>query len=713
MLAFSEISLSFKNARDVKTFPGLERVWAYLEQRGIDRLTVDLCGLHVMQAVELIAAARRSPAINGVDNRAAIVFPHYRLGDLQSPMEWWSARLVPLADPQGLRVVASFGDLVDPVRAGSAKLGKMFCPPNEAPHAYLPPVYPWKDLCRGQRVFIHESALKALNGALLGAASVGLNGVWGWGSRKHQIALIAELRDLPWRALELQPVIVYDSNAWDNWQVQAAEAGLAGRLFEITGRMAFALRVPKPAGGGDEGFDDFRMRVGDAAARAFLEGPGVEISVNEIELMKLELNSLVCVVRSMGLVAEQGTATVMSGGTFTNLNYAHYTATVEDGERLRQVNVPKLWLADPRRAEVERLEYAPGDGRLIRGGTGLPLLNTWRGMGCDPEPGDVDQWLDLLVNGVPDARLRQWLIAWMAYPLQNPGRKTTTYPLVFGPSGVGKNLVFKPLHHIYGDNAVLIGKENILSSFNSVYANKQLIHLDELQRARGDGEDQVTQKVKMLTTGEKMVVNQKGVAEYTVRNVAALAITSNYWDCIKLDADDRRATVIRWDPVGSGGVDRRGDQAYWTRYVRWVEGGGFRAVYQWLLDQDLSEFDPAAWAPETPWKEQVKEATMSEQAVWVKDLWDNPDAVLGLGELSKSVFTAKELCVLCYAKAEADITSGAVRSMGAELRNRGFRQAGDGKAIRRPGGGMERWWVVRMRSGEWTASDVANHLKRR
>ena len=709
MLAFSEISLSFKNERDVKKFPGLEKVWEYLAARGIDRYTADACGLHVMQAVELIAAARRSPSVNAADNRAAVVFPHYRLGDLASPLEWWSARLVPIGDPGGLRVVASFGDLVDTTR--SVKWGKMFCPPNEAPHGYLPPIYPWKSLVKGQRVFIHESALKALNGAMLGEASVGLNGVWGWSSRKHQIALIEELRDLPWKALELQPVIVYDSNSWDNWQVQAAEAGLAGKLFEITGRMAFALRVPKPPGGGDEGFDDFRVRVGDSAAREFLAGEGEPISVNEIELMKMELNSLVCVVRGMGVVAEQGTATLMSGGTFTNLNYAHYTAMIEEGERVRQVNVPKLWLADSRRAEVERLEYAPGEGRLIRGDSGLPLLNTWRGMGCDPEPGDVDLWLDLLVNGVPDEALRQWLIGWMAYPLQNPGRKLTTYPLVFGPSGVGKNLFFKPLHHIYGDNAVMIGKESILSSFNSVYANKQFIHLDELQRARGDGEDQVTQKVKMLTTGEKMVVNTKGVPEYTVRNVANMVITSNYWDCIKLDSDDRRACVIRWDPAGAGGVDRRGDQDYWKSYVSWVENGGYRAVYAWLLEQDIRGFDPAAWAPETEWKQQVKEATMAPIDSWVSDLWSDPDGVLGGAFISKPLFTAKELCVLYLGCSEIEVSPIKSKLMADALRNKGFKLANGGKMLRRDGANPATFWVIRRRSEEWGQAASAHALK--
>jgi hypothetical protein len=709
MLSFAEISLSFKNARDEKKFIGLDKVWQYLEARGVSRATADACGLHIMQAVELIAAARRSPDVRAADNRAAVVFPHYRMGAMDEPIEWWSARLVSLADPaKELRVVASFGDLVDQSKIKTP--GKMFCPPNEYPHAYLPPIYDWSKLQRGQRVYIHESAIKSINGAVLDTASVGLNGVWGWRSKKHSIALVEEMRDLPWKALELNPVIVFDSNANDNWQVQEAESRLAAKIYELTGRMASALRVPKGPENTDQGFDDYRVRVGDVAAREFLDGAGTIIDINEIELMKIELNTLVCVVRSMGAIAEQRTATVMGSNTFTGVNYAHYTSEIEDDNgRSRTVNVPRLWLADARRAEVEKLEYLPGAPRLVPSRTReLPNLNTWNASDLLPESGDVDAWLELLVSGVPDEDMQQWLIAWCAYPLQNLGKKMASYPLVFGPSGTGKNLFFKPLHAIYGHNAVLIGKEQILSNFNSVYAQKQFVHIDELQRAKGD--DAVTQKIKMLTTSERLVVNTKGVQEYEVNNCANLAITSNYWDCIKLDADDRRACVLRWDPALTG-VDHRGDQEYWAKYVQWTEHGGSAALFYWLLRQDIRWFDPNAWAPASKWKGHVTEATRSALESWVNDLWVDSTEVLPMGGNGRCLYTAKELCVLFYGQGESELTPGQVKNMTNELRNKGFNQAHNGALIRRTGDVAARFWVVSRRDESWDLSACTRHFK--
>jgi len=710
MLTFAEISLSFRNEREEKRFPGIDRVWKYLADRGIPRGVADACGLHIMQAVELIAAARRSANVNAADGRAAVVFPHYKLGDKENLIEWWSSRLVPIADPNSLRVVASFGDIIDPAKRATP--GKMFCPPNEPPHAYLPPIYAWAGLKPGQRVYIHESAIKAINGCLVGEASVGLNGVWGWCSRKHNIALVEELRDLPWKALKLEPAIVFDSNARDNWQVQAAEQALAAKLLEVTGRACVALRVPKTPDGTDQGFDDYRMRVGDVEAHTFLRGPGQAIDLSPVRQLMLQLNTEVCVVRELGRIAHQHTGDLMTRSVFTDVNYAHFVAAVEDGENTRHVNVPKLWLADVDRVEVQSLEYAPGEHRLVqRPGAGrLPNLNLWHPSGCEPEPGSVDPWLELLANNVEDERLRQWIIAWCAYPLQHPGAKMNAYLLVFGPSGTGKNLFFKPLHTIYGENAVLIDSSALRSDFTSLYTQRQFVHADELVRARSAGEDDaVSQRVKMLVTSEKLTVNRKGQPEYKIDNHVNLAITSNYWDCIKLDGDDRRACVVRWD----GTADHRNDQPYWQRYVRWAEQpAGPAALYHYLIEQDIRWFDPAAWAPATAWKEQVKEATMSEMAMWVKDLYEDPESQLSRAvQVGKALFTAKELCVLFYNRPEVEITTGMVRQMAAELRNRGFQQAYGGKPVRRPNGGLDRWWVVLQREKDWDLDQTARHLK--
>ena len=718
MLTMQEIALSFSNARDDKKLPGINKIWSYLAERGITRDVADQLGLHILPAVELIAAARRSPNINAADGRGAVVFPHYKLGSKDSLIEWWSSRLVQVADTPPVKLVASFGDFVDPdARAEQApRWGKMFCPPNEPPHAYLPPIYNWATLQRGDRVYIHESAIKAINGALLGLPSVGLNGVWGWRSRKHDIALVEELRDLPWKALQLQPVIVFDSNAWDNWQVQAAESALATKLMEVTGRHATILRVPKPAEG-DQGFDDYRRLVGDVLAKGFLEGEGVPADISELHQMLLQLNTEVCVVRSLGVIASQATGDLYTENKFSKVLYSNMIAELEDGEDVRQVPAAKAWLQSVDRVEVSDLVYAPGKPKLYRPEDrpgGLPDLNLWRGMGRMPEPGDVEPWLDIIANNVGDDFLREWLICWFAYPLQNLGAKILSYPLIFGPAGTGKNLLLKPLHSIYGVNSVIITRDNLKSDFNSIYAMRQLVHVDEIKTNRGAASDNVSQKIKFMISNERVVVNRKGQPEYEVANAANYVITDNFWDCIKLDQDDRRACVIRWDPEEAAGLDRRGDGPYWNRYVKWAEHQGPAALYDFLLHYDLKGFDPAAWAPETKWKQDVKESSMNSLEYFVHQLFDDPDSVIGLfGGVGKALFTARELALLHYQCHDTELTPGKLKALGEAMRNRGFKLANAGKQIRPPGGGNPvTYWVVRRRDERWDDSDTCKrHLK--
>lgn len=727
MLTFKEIHIQFKNARSEKDLAGIDKVWGYLSTRGISRETADAVGLFVLPAMELIAAARRTPNVRS-DSRAAVVFPHYRVSDDEA-IEWWSSRLVDLTSAEVKpKLVTSFGDLVGV--STSRRPGKMFCPPNEFPHGYLvPKIGPsgldWTKLPRGSRVYIHESCIKAINGALLGKYSIGLNGVWGWSSAKHNIALIEELRDLPWKARELTPCIVFDSNVRTNWQVQSAESRLAAKLYEITGRQSLAFRTPAADGGVDQGFDDYRMRVGDALALEFLEGAGELIDISEIELLRLRLNAEVCVVRDIGRIAEQNTGYLMSRAVFTDVNYAHYTAEIPvgDGDKTKIINVPSLWLADDRRVEVQALDYMPGQPKIWPASGPERKLNLWRGMGCEPESGlsKPDPWLELLNANVEDEWLRNWIIGWFAYPLQNPGAKMNSLLLIFGPSGTGKGLFLAPFRRIYGDNAITISSENLKSTFNSVYANKQFIHADELKRVRDEG-DSVNQKLKLLVTDEFMVVNTKGQPEYRVRNCANWALTSNYFDCLKLDQDDRRACVVHWSPV-SETLDRRGDQEYWTKYVEWMEGTspgeyspGASALYQYLLEYDLSGFDPHAWAPETEAKLQVTESSMLPMELWMRDLWKEPRASLPLVASGRALWTAKELAVLYYGMGENDLTQGQLKAISNGLRNQGFQQAAGGAAIRAHGrdGPQSRYWVItdRGRRGWDQTLTCLAHLKK-
>lgn len=682
MLTFPQIGEGLTSEMQL---PGISRVYKYLRDRGIEKEDIDRLGIKIELARALMGKN---------DNRAAIIFPHR---DLVGGMkDWWSARLVELEERP--KVITSFAQLTAPK-------GKMYCPPKEPPSGYLPPILRWGEYARGDTVYIHESCIKAINGAKLGKWSVGLNGVWGWMSSKHNMALVREIKDVPWKSLDLKPCIIFDSNAADNAQVQGAISALAAKIYAICGVRATHRLLPKSLTGEHWGFDDFCVKMGADEALKYLDGPEELVDIGELELLKVKLSSEVCIVRSLSRIAEQATGTLMSRSSFVDVNYAHYvTYDDEDG---RQQSAPRAWLADTRRVEVEGIVYEPGKPRLTEGN-----LNLWQGMGVDPMEGDVSLWLDLLANNVPDEAMRKWLIQWLAYPLQNPGKKMNTSVLVFGPSGTGKDMIFGPIHRIYGNrNAVMISNTEIKSSFTSLYATRQFVHANELVKARGE-EDVVSQRIKMIVTAETMTVNRKGDPEYKVRNTINLALTSNYVDCVRLDEDDRRLAVIEWKPH-SKEVDHREDQPYWIKVVDWRDSDeGPAALYHYLLNFDLTGFDPGAWAPSSAAKDEVKEAGISALERWARRIVAYPDEELPELSGGKALWSGKELAQIYYDnKSPDEISKRMVDDVVMALRSKGLDRANDGKPIR-VGDRTDRYWVLRRRDEDWSNSTkCANSLK--
>jgi energy-coupling factor transporter ATP-binding protein EcfA2 len=660
--------------------PGLSRVYKYLRDRGIEKDDIEKLGIKFEPASTLTGRK---------DSRCAIIFPHRTLTG--ETADWWSARMVELeAAP---KIITSFAQLTAPK-------GKMYCPPKEPPMGYLPPILRWGEYERGDKIYIHESAIKAINGAKLGKWSVGLNGVWGWRSDKHGIALVRELKDIPWKQLALQPIIVFDSNAADNAQVQGAISALAAKLFDICGVRARHILLPKRDDGEHWGFDDFVVARGREAALAYLDGEGEEVGITDLELMKLKLNAEVCIVRSLGRIAEQETGTLMSRGTFVDVNYADYVVYDEEG---KQTKVAASWLADTRRTEVETIVYEPGKPRLTDGN-----LNLWSGMGREPAEGDVGRWLELFENNIADEELRKWLLQWMAYPLQNPGAKMNQCVLVFGPSGTGKDVLFRPLSRIYGSNYVMISNAELKSDFTSLYTTRQFVHANELVKARSEGEI-VQQRIKMLVTSEHLTVNTKGQPEYKIRNVLNLALTSNYVDCVRLDADDRRVAVVEWKPR----VDHRRDEGYWIPLVEWIDGEGSAAIYDYLLKVDLTGFNPMGWAPESAAKEEVKEAGVSSLEAWARRLVQNPDEELPPLSGGKALWSARELAAIYYENRSPDeISKRMVDDVAFAIRALGLEKANSGKPIKTSDGRTDRYWVLRQREADWSNPTVcSNHLK--
>lgn len=87
----------------------------------------------------------------------------------------------------------------------------------------------------------------------------------------------------------------------------------------------------------------------------------------------------------------------------------------------------------------------------------------------------------------------------------------------------GKTTFVDLLNILFGDNTVVINPQDISNGFNSSYADKNIIAIEE---SRFDSV-QATEKLKNLSTQKKILVNTKFVQQYSLPFYGKLIITSN------------------------------------------------------------------------------------------------------------------------------------------------------------------------------------------
>jgi putative DNA primase/helicase len=221
-------------------------------------------------------------------------------------------------------------------------------------------------------------------------------------------------------------------------------------------------------------------------------------------------------------------------------------------------------------------------------------LNTWKGWPMQPQEGSCDRLLELiqyLCSADVNARdACEWMLNWMAYPLQNPGAKMSSAIIMHGPQGTGKSTVFQTLAKIYGDYATVLNQRGLEDKFNSDWADSKLFILAEEVVTRAEMWH-IKNELKELVTGEWIRINPKNIAAYRQRNQINICYLSNENQPLPLDNDDRRHLVI-YTPPALG-------EDFYDEVQFELEHGGVAAFYSYLLQRDLGKFHPKKRPPMT------------------------------------------------------------------------------------------------------------------
>ncbi len=224
--------------------------------------------------------------------------------------------------------------------------------------------------------------------------------------------------------------------------------------------------------------------------------------------------------------------------------------------------------------------------------------NRWLGWPTAPKPGCCDlllQTLRYLTEG-EGREVYDWVLKWLAYPLQYPGAKMHSALIFHGPQGTGKSRFFESYAAIYGEYGQVLNQGAIEDRFNSDWAERKLFVVCDEVVARAELFAMKNQ-LKNLITGEWIRVNPKNVAAHRERNHMNLVFLSNEGIPSIIEKDDRRHLVV-WTPP-------KLDESWYEDLSAEIANGGIAALHHYLLHLNLGDFKPWSRPPMTASKQQL------------------------------------------------------------------------------------------------------------
>jgi len=268
--------------------------------------------------------------------------------------------------------------------------------------------------------------------------------------------------------------------------------------------------------------------------------------------------------------------------------------------------VVQWWLDNPRRrtVNVEDVVFDP-EHKVDAAKT----INLFRGLPALKVPPDAccDKLLDLLQYlcgeaGQDQAPVTDWVLNWLAYPLQHVGAKMATAVVMHGPSeGTGKNMFFNALGEAYGRYSCVITQSQLESAFNGWQSQRLFVVANEVV-SRQELRHHVG-RLKNMVTEPRLPIDEKNMPVRWEDNHMNMVFLTNELHALQISPGDRRYMIIRTPDVGP--------RALYDAVLAELAAGGALALRQWLEQRDLGAFTTHSLPLMTEAKEALIELGLS------------------------------------------------------------------------------------------------------
>ena len=273
----------------------------------------------------------------------------------------------------------------------------------------------------------------------------------------------------------------------------------------------------------------------------------------------------------------------------------------------------KLWIEDPGRREYEGIVFEPSKIDVPE------HYNLWKGFTVEPKKGVWSLYYRHIIDNIADGdqRLGQWIIAWMARTVQDPGQAQGDRPgtsiVLQGGQGTGKGVMVNIFGSLFGEHFLSVSHATqVAGRFNSHLKNKVVVFIDEGFWA---GDKAAEGVLKSIITEPYIAIEQKGIDIVRVRNHINLLMASNNDWVVPANLSERRFQVLK---VGEAQMQNK---QYFRAIVRQMDReGGKEAMLYDMLDMDISGYDLGKLSDTEGLLEQKIHTMTTAQTYWFERL---------------------------------------------------------------------------------------------
>jgi hypothetical protein len=150
-------------------------------------------------------------------------------------------------------------------------------------------------------------------------------------------------------------------------------------------------------------------------------------------------------------------------------------------------------------------------------------------------PAVIDTYLTHLTNNHQESK--EYVLDWMANAVK--GRNLTIL-VTIGQPGIGKGTLGEVLRHLVGPKNFYKGRDSIFKKdFNAPLRNRKLVYINEVSIKSKEEANRIKDVVDST-----IEIERKGYDASEETNYASFYLSSNFEDAIRIEANDRRFSII-------------------------------------------------------------------------------------------------------------------------------------------------------------------------